>query len=203
MVTPHVSHSVVWERYGNRAIEGDRSAIGGLLETYRPLLTALADRQLSASLRAKVSASDLVQQTCEEALRAITQVRASDGQQLWNWLSTLLSRNLYDQHRRYVVCQKRSLRREERLHGSRPSVPSAIPTVENAVLQAELVQRLEHALQRLPLAHREVLRWRFLEDRSCEEIAGMVSRSTDAVRMLVNRALKRLQQELPLDGPGA
>ena len=79
-----MSHSVIWERYGDRAIGGDRSAIGGLLETYRPLLMVIANRSMSASLKTKVAASDLVQQTCEDAFVGIMNVRAQNGSQFWD-----------------------------------------------------------------------------------------------------------------------
>lgn len=112
MAETTMSHSVIWERYGDRAIGGDRSAIGGLLETYRPLLMAIANQSLSVSLKTKVGASDLVQQTCDDAFVGIMNVRAQNGSQFWGWLSSLLSKNVCDVQRRYVVSQKRPLCRE-------------------------------------------------------------------------------------------
>ena len=197
MATTMASHSAIWERYGDRAIDGDQSAIGGMLESYRPLLMAVANRSLSASLKAKVGASDLVQQTCEDAFVGITQVRAQSGGQFWRWLSSLLSKNVCDVQRRYVLSQKRALRREEK-HGTLFD-----PSVENPadleLIQAELMQQVNFAMERLPRAHQEILRLRFLESRSCEEIGQLVSRSEDAVRMMVGRSLKRLQGELSVD----
>lgn len=197
MATTMASHSAIWDRYGDRAIDGDQSAIGGMLESYRPLLLAVANRSLSASLKAKVGASDLVQQTCEDAFVGITQVRAQNGDQFWRWLSSLLSKNVCDVQRRYVLSQKRALRREEK-HGMLFD-----PSVENPadleLIQAELMQQVNFAMERLPRAHQEILRMRFLESRSCEEIGQLVSRSEDAVRMMVGRSLKRLQGELSVD----
>ena len=197
VATTSASHSAIWERYGDRAIDGDRSAIGGLLETYRPLLMVIANRSLSASLKTKVGASDLVQQTCEDAFVGITQVRAQNGGQLWGWLSSLLSKNVCDVQRRYVLSQKRALCREEQQCNGTGFDPSIEIPVDLESIQAELVQQLNFAMERLPRAHQEVLRLRFLESRSCEEIGQLVSRSEDAVRMMVGRSLKRLQRELP------
>ena len=185
---------MIWAQFGSRALDGDRSAIGGLLETYRPLLMAIANRSLSASLRTKVGASDLVQQTCEDACVGITQVRAQDGNQLWRWLSSLLSKNVCDVQRRYLISQKRTIRREVPQTRSTVFDPPVEMPVDTELMQSEIVQQLHVAIDRLPLAHQEILRWRFLESKSCQEIGGIVSRSEDAVRMMVNRSLTRLQR---------
>jgi RNA polymerase sigma factor (sigma-70 family) len=58
--------------------------------------------------------------------------------------------------------------------------------------QAEAVQRL---LDRLPEDYRQVLRWRYQEGRSIEEIGQLMNRSANAVRKLWARAVERLQQE--------
>ena len=50
-----------------RARAGDEDALGILLLRYRPQLQALAQRQLESAVKPRVSASDVVQQTCLEA----------------------------------------------------------------------------------------------------------------------------------------
>lgn len=190
------SHSAIWARVGSRAVDGDRSAIGELLQTYRPLLMSMANQQIRGALRIKVGASDIVQQTCEDAFVGITHVRARSGGQFWGWLSSLLAKNVADIQRRFLVSQKRSIRREtpeaqealKQIHDDTP--------VDKDLMDAEVAELLHLALSRLPIAHREVLKWRFLESYSCREIAAVVSRTEDSVRMMVNRALKRLEMEI-------
>jgi RNA polymerase sigma-70 factor (ECF subfamily) len=172
-------------------------ALGSLLESYRPVLMAIANRSVPAQLRSKVGASDLVQQTCEDAFLGIAAVRAQDGNQLWRWLSSLLSRNVCDLHRRFVDCQKRFVGREEVLGRHINLTGDKDIPVVTGLVKNEMGEQLHAAMSRLPLAHREVLRWRFLEEKSCEEIGVMVSRSTDSIRMMINRALIKLEQELP------
>ena len=197
------THSAIWTQFGVRAVNGDRSAIGGLLETYRPLLLAIANKKLSAPLKTKVGASDLVQQTCEDAFVGITHVHARSGGQLWGWLSSLLAKNVADVQRRFIISKKRSIRREvpeglevlKQIHGDTP--------VDKGLIDAEVAEQLYLALSRLPIAHREILKWRFLESHSCKEIGAVVSRSEDSVRMMVNRALERLETEFRLEEPRA
>lgn len=194
MLTP-TTHSAIWTHFGARAVNGDRSAISGLLETYRPILLALANKNLSAPLKSKVGASDIVQQTCEDAFVGITQVRARSGGQFWGWLSSLLAKNVADIHRRFVVSQKRSIRREVADGAEAMKHVYDDTPVDNGVIDAEVAEQLHIALSRLPLAYREVLKWRFLESHSCKEIGEVVSRTEDSVRMMVHRALLRLGAE--------
>ena len=198
MLAP-TTHSAIWAQFGERAVNGDRSAIGGLLETYRPLLLSIANRELSAPLKTKVGASDLVQQTCEDAIIGITQVRARSGQQFWGWLSSLMTKNVIDVQRRFLASQKRSIRREVP-EGSEAVTQSNDDTpVDKNLIDNETAEQLHLCLSRLPVAHREVLKWRFLESRSCQEIGQVLNRTEDAVRMMVNRALERLEKEFLME----
>lgn len=197
MTNAVISHSEVWRTFGVKAVAGDRDALGDLLEHYRPLLTTMAGHGLSPRLKSKSGASDLVQQTCEDAFLGITKVRSRNGHQLWRWLSSLLSKNVCDLQRQLVRCQKRSVRREVASVDRMDNMDGFSRPVFEDVTTKETAERLHAPMNRIPLAHREVLRWRFLEEKSCEEIAVMVSRSADSVRMMVNRALKKLELELP------
>ena len=52
------------------------------------------------------------------------------------------------------------------------------------------------AMTCLPHAHQKVLRWRYHEQLTFPEIAELVGRTEDAVRMQVKRAIRRLAQEM-------
>jgi DNA-directed RNA polymerase specialized sigma24 family protein len=63
-----------------------------------------------------------------------------------------------------------------------PTADTALPTP---------AQRADHILRLLPAREREVLRYRFLLNRSVREIADMLLLTEDAVNALVYRALKQ------------
>jgi RNA polymerase sigma-70 factor (ECF subfamily) len=48
----------------------------------------------------------------------------------------------------------------------------------------------------LPEEYCQVIRWRYQEARSFEEIAQLLNRSPNAARKLWARALRRLQEEM-------
>jgi RNA polymerase sigma-70 factor (ECF subfamily) len=195
------SGSSIWRSLGPRAVDGDRSALGLLLETYRPLLMAIAERDLPTVLRPKVSPSDLVQKTCEDAVIGIPQLRATSVNQFHAWLTSLMANNVTDVERRFLASQKRCVYREcDESALAAVQRPDRNASPQEELLLAESIERLELALERLPIAHREILKWRYLESRSFQEFGQLVDRSEDAVRMMVNRSLNRLQREFAIDG---
>jgi RNA polymerase sigma-70 factor (ECF subfamily) len=60
----------------------------------------------------------------------------------------------------------------------------------------EQAEALRCALERLPDDYRRVLTLRYQEERSFEEIGGLMERSANAARKLFARAVERLQQEM-------
>jgi RNA polymerase sigma-70 factor (ECF subfamily) len=57
-------------------------------------------------------------------------------------------------------------------------------------------EALRQALQRLPEDYRQVILFRYQEQRSFEEIGQLLGRTSTAARLLWQRSVKRLQQEL-------
>lgn len=78
----------------DRLREGDADAMGELLQHYRPYLRVLAERGLDPLISARLSGSDVVQQTCLEALRDIQQFRGQSVEEFQVWLTQILKHNL-------------------------------------------------------------------------------------------------------------
>jgi RNA polymerase sigma-70 factor (ECF subfamily) len=69
-------------------------------------------------------------------------------------------------------------------------------TPSGVAVEHEQAEALHRALERLPETYRQVLLWRYQEQRSFEEISQLLQRSPNAVRKLWARALERLEQEM-------
>jgi RNA polymerase sigma-70 factor (ECF subfamily) len=181
---------------------GSREAMGQALEAYRAYLLLVANRQIDPDLRAKGSASDLVQETFLEAHRDFGQFKGESGDELQAWLRQLLLNNLANFTRRHRNTDKRQVSREVALSVETPSgsvdrgLMAEISSPSGQAMAAERVQALEGALDRLPEDYRTVINWRYKEGRSFEDIARMMQRSENAVRKLWFRAIERLQEEL-------
>jgi RNA polymerase sigma-70 factor (ECF subfamily) len=184
---------------------GCREALGQALEACRGYLLHVAERELDPELRAKGGASDLVQQTFLEAQRDFAHFQGNTEADLLAWLRHLLRHNLGKFRRAYRRTQKRGVGREVSLDAGRAGgprgeeVPADGSSPSEQAVQHEQDEALERALEGLPEDYRQVIRLRYKEDRSFEEIAGLIGRSAEAARKLWARAVKRLQQEL--EGP--
>ena len=185
-----------------QARAGDRRALGELLERFRPTLNDLAGQLLSPALVQKVGASDLVQETCLDAMRDFGAARVEHMQGLQAWLITLLTNNIKDWQRKYRSAKKREIRRERLLPASDSkfgSLASALASSDSGpaahVLRQESADRVQQGLARLPRGFQQIIVWRTHERRSWQEIAQCLDRSEDAVRMLWKRAVERLKWE--------
>jgi RNA polymerase sigma-70 factor (ECF subfamily) len=186
-----------------QARAGDHHALGELLERFRPALAKLASQLLSPALAQKVGASDLVQETCLDAMRDFRATRALHAHGVKIWLITLLTNNLKDWQRKFRSAKKRELRRERPLPASDSKFgPAAQPLVSgdsgpaSRLVRQESADRVQQGLARLPRGLQQVIVWRTHERRTWQEIARTLDRSEDAVRMLWKRAVERLKREL-------
>ncbi len=178
-----------------QARDGDREALGCLLEEYREYLRLLARARVGRGLRTRLDPSDLVQETLLEAQRDFRQfLGASDGE-LAVWLRRILARNLADQVKHHQS-QRRDLAREQPLdpliEQAHESLSAGLSTPSAQAVRREQAVLVAQALAKLPADYREVIVLRHLEGRSFDEVAAALGRSSGAVRMLWMRALERL-----------
>ena len=192
---PHVS-----ELLGQR----DAAALEKLIEWYRPLLRAMADRDLESLLRSKTDASDIVQDTCKDVALNFSKIEANNRFQFVGYLRTALKHKIEDVRRRFIHSQKRNIYREQPLASMDSTKQKDL--VDNAVLpidvllNRELCIRLLETLSRMPLPLQKVLRWRFRKGMTYKQIGDRTQRSEVDARMLINRCLARMKLEVFPDG---
>jgi RNA polymerase sigma-70 factor, ECF subfamily len=190
---------------------GDDDARGRLLEACRPYLTLLAQAQIGRRLAGKADPADVVQETFLEAHRDFAAFRGDTPDELLAWLRQTLVRNLADLVRRYYGTRARDPRLEVDLAAdvdrSSLALANALAaphsTPSERAERAEQAVRLADALARLPADYRDVLVLRCLEGRPFREVAARLGRSVDSVEKVWVRALEKLRQVLPPDGPPA
>lgn len=175
----------------------DRERLLFRFNEMRELLIVLANEKISREIRAKVGASDIVQQTMLEAYQHVDNFRPQDDRHILNWLSKILLNNVRDISKSFRKVKKRSIGREKRLR-SDGNIPDRMLRAEPLELDEE-IELLDRALSCLPCAHQQILKWRYHEQKSFAEIAHLVGRTEDAVRMLVKRAIHRLARAMKID----
>jgi RNA polymerase sigma-70 factor (ECF subfamily) len=167
-------------------------------------LRAYVERRLGVALRRKVEPDDLLQDTLAEAVRALPTTDLGE-RDLFGWLCQLAEQRIIDAHRRFFATQKRDAGREVSLDPPRggsetgeagflPLLAASLTTPSQAFSRNVREQRLHEALAELPEDQREALRLRYVEDLPSKEIAARIGRTDAATRVLLTRALKRLEK---------
>src|SRR5262245_11712343 len=150
-----------------QALQGDREALGRLLETQRAALHRLAQRQLQGRIAVRLDASDVIQQTFLEAHRSFPQFAGQETRELSAWLERILDHKVAGAIRDHALLQKRSVSRERSLDDSQGGLASlkqqldgGHSTPSQKAMQGEEAERLARALTALPDDQREAVRLR-------------------------------------------
>jgi RNA polymerase sigma-70 factor (ECF subfamily) len=185
-----------------QARRGDARMRDQLFDQCREQLGWYARGHVESWLRAKVDASDLVQQTLFEAHRDFARFEgASEGEWI-AWLRRILTHNALDLVRQYHGTAKRQARREisQQAPGNsswsplEPASPEPSPSQQAIARDDQL--RVAMALANLSADHRQVIVLRNLERLPFDEVARQMGRTRPAVQMLWMRAVKKLQASL-------
>ncbi len=162
-------------------------------ETCRTYLKAIAIKSLEPRYRAKISTSDLLQQTYLEAHRDFHRFRGETDIQVRAWLRRILLNNISNTRRRF-----RSEKRNADREGPLPTPPlrGREKTPSSIASSHEEVRLLECAMKKLSADHRTVITLRNLDRKPFCEIGIQLGRSDEAARKLWFRAMKELKAEL-------
>jgi RNA polymerase sigma-70 factor (ECF subfamily) len=183
--------------------DGDRAVppVDGL-EAFRDELLQAARREIGPDLAAKVSASDIVQETFLAARRDIAQFQGAGPAELRGWLRGILRNLMSNTRRRYRESGKRQVGREVGAGAGAAlwaTIPASVTSPSGHAMRRERELALKRALLTLPPRYREVIRWHHQDRLTFDAIGGRLGISTDAARKLWGRALIRLREAL---GPG-
>lgn len=165
-------------------LSGSEDALGRLLERLRPRLVLWVAGRLSASLRGRVEPEDVAQDTLLAVSNGIRAFQGTDPHAFFRWFFTVAEnriRDLVDHH----GALKRQLPHPRSFSQTSPST---------AASRREEVARALTALASLPDGYREVIVLRKIEERSVSEVAALLKKSENAVRVHYCRALKALRE---------
>lgn len=180
---------------------GDNADRG--LEYFRAYLLLLARVRLDPMVRAKVGASDVVQQTLLEAHRDLAQFRGRTVGEKAKWLRQILARNLANVVRD-LRRDKRDVAREQPMQTALDESASRLEawlaaeqsSPSQHVERQERAVRLAEALATLPENQREAVVLRHWHGCSLAEIGERLGCTTAAVTGLLHRGLRKLRQQL-------
>ncbi len=183
----------------NRTTDTDERPLG----RYREYLRVLARLHLSARLRVKLDASDIVQQTILHAHARRTQFRGRTEAEWLGWLRTILANTLAGVVREFETAA-RDLNREKSLESELQQSSARLerllaadqPSPSEGAGRGEELLRLAQAIESLPNDQRQVIEMHHLKGLTVAEVAVEIGRTRPAVVGLLFRGLKQLRRLL-------
>ncbi len=185
--------------------DGDRDAFEKLFARHRPYLRQVVSLRLDPKLRARVDASDVVQETHLEAVRRLPDYLERRPMPFRLWLRKTAYERLLMIERHHVDAQRRAVGREVALP-DRSSLQlfgqllAAGSTPSQQLSRAELARRVRQAVARLADIDKEILLMRNLEGLSNHEVAQVLEIAPAAASQRYGRALLRLRKLLLAGG---
>jgi RNA polymerase sigma-70 factor (ECF subfamily) len=166
---------------------------------YRPVLMAIAKQNIDPSLGSKIDASDVIQDTLTSAADNIADAPSSILE-FQRYLRLILINKLADIRRKFTGSKKRDISREttrdELSSDELKQIASEDDSPLENLISEELIERARQAMQELPNEIKEILKWRYEEEKTFVEIGKRLNRTEDDVRMLVNRCIARLRRKV-------
>tara|TARA_R110002072_G_scaffold107517_1_gene233856 strand:- start:2711 stop:3460 length:750 start_codon:yes stop_codon:yes gene_type:complete len=186
-----------------RAVDGDGSSLGWLVERLSPALHLQARYRLRGPLANWCDPADLVQDVWAVALPRLPDLVTRDGRMtpvLVRFLSTTLLHRVNRMLEGYLRGDRP--KREASLVGneSAPGLDGAARTqdgVSASVGRGELQAVVHEAIETLSPGDRDVIVLRGIEQMSNNKVAEVLGVQPSAVTMRFQKALERLRQKLP------
>lgn len=190
----------------------DPAAVAACVEAHRPRLMAFVEQRMSPGLKQRLDADDILQEVCLAAVQpASGKAGIVAGQrEPFGWLCHVAEQRVIDAHRRYFVAAKRDGHREVSLDAPRATDQAAgdaggiasmlavsMTTPSQALSRDAKEYRLRLLIDGLPDEQREAIRLRYVDGLATRDIAERIGKSDGAVRVMLSRALHRLQSAFP------
>ena len=182
------------------AKDGDKSALNQLYMVYAERVRRIIRLRMSKEIRPKLDSMDLVQDALLSALEGLGDFTYKNEGDFLRWLSRI-AQNALRNNLDKLHAAKRDIRKEVRLDNYRPATgarfvgtPGPIEATTPSVIMSkkEDLDKLEKAIDELKPEYREVIVLTKIEGLSYKEIGKRLSKSPDAVRMLVPSAMAEL-----------
>jgi RNA polymerase sigma-70 factor (ECF subfamily) len=185
-----------------RARTGDREAFDLLVERHRTRLESFVELRVWDKLRAFVESDDVVQETLIRAFSSMQGFEWQGESSFFRWLATIAEHVILDLRRRHLETLKRPGNRMVSLDVSSTEKHVKLlgvgkkmsPTPSQVLRRKERLKRLKEAIGQLSEDHREVIFLCLIWGLSIPEAAQRLERSTNAVSMLLLRALRALRK---------
>jgi len=182
------------------AKDGNESALNQLWKVYGARVHWIMRLRMGRELRSKLDSMDLAQDALVSALEGLGNFTYKNKGDFLRWLSKIAENRLRDNLDK-LHADKRDIRKEVRLDDYGPTTaggfvrtPGPIDATTPSVIMSgkEELDKLEKAIDQLKPEYRKVIVLTKIDGLSYKEIGDRLGKSTDAVGMLLSRAMVAL-----------
>jgi RNA polymerase sigma-70 factor (ECF subfamily) len=184
------------------AIAGDAAAVEQLLLIYYSRLQQYVGPKISPHARRHFGAEDILQLVFAQAFRDIARFESRGEGSFFAWLKTIADHRIIDSLRAIGRGQL-GIQLSWANFGDASSIQPLIDIVghdsgspSKAAAEHEAIQAIQVAIASLPEDQEQVIRLRYLQGKSVEEIAAETGRTEGAVRGLIHRGKQNLCQAM-------
>lgn len=186
--------------------QGKAAALGAYLERHRPEIMAFLGRITGDHLLGLLTLDDLYQEVAASAWAAFPQVSGANLEPL-PWLLQLARRRVSDAYRFHFVAQRRARSQLRSLEHNQADgrmsleelLVSSITSPSDVVSRNIRLNRVDQALQSLGDEIELIVRMRYVDGLSTQEIAQRLDKSDVSIRVTLSRSIKKLAALLAED----
>lgn len=186
------------------ASEEDRKAIlNDMFDAQKPRLMRMVAVRMHPKVRARVGASDIVQDAYVEVFKRVDEYTADPQIPFFLWIRRIVGQRLMKAHRFHLDAKKRDARQETPAQRRMPEASTVAiaeflqdrnPSPLSMAARDESRDRLVRMLDRMSETDREVLAMRHFEEMTNEEVAQELGLGKHAASKRYIRALRRLKE---------
>src|SRR5262245_20031880 len=183
----------------------DTQGLAELFDRHRERLRKMIRLRLDWRLRGRVSSSSVLELVYGDVCRRINEYPSASGQTFFLWLRAVAGRVIDSVNQQHVGDRSAQAEGEISLYrGSLPEVTAASMAAQllgdraanQAAVRAEMLVRLQPAVNGLDPMDREILALRNLEELSADETAAALGLTKGAATIRYLQAVKRLNEIL-------
>lgn len=184
------------------AQNGDKSALSKLFKAHGERVQRRVRMRMGPELRTKMQSMDLVQDVFISALRSMENFTYTNEGDFLRWVSKIAENRIRDNFDK-IHANKRDVRKETPLNHNSSSTQDTFVGISGPIdnttpslimSKREDLSKLEKAMEKLKPEYKEVIILTKIEELSHKEVAEKLGKGTDAVRMLLSRAIMALSQ---------
>lgn len=184
------------------ARDGNTSALEQLCAVYGERIHRIVRLRMGRELRSKLESMDVVQEALISVVNDLDKFTYKNEGDFLRWTSKIVENRIRDNVDKFHA-DKRDMRREVHIQDrnshtkeghDNPPEPMCVTTPSVLFSKKEELDKLESAIDQLKPEYRLVIISVKIEGLSLKEIGDKMHKSTDAVRMLISRAMASLTE---------